>query len=172
MNHRVSRIFALLFALLSLRGYAQTTPHPAAEQALEQIVLEQDFGDNLKFHSREAVTFADNSRVRGLNGLMFVRWKGAEPATEIVASVQWFEETSDLLSFYRAERARTGRGLLPIGDTIVWKTGEHSYLWTDGEHFVIGLGGSPAVPQEMLEAWLAMIDSNLPDLARVPTDPH
>jgi hypothetical protein len=59
--------------------------------------------------------------------------------------------------------------LLAIADTVIWKTGEQSYLWTDGEHFVVGLGGSPAPPREMLEAWLALIESNPPDLAPVPT---
>lgn len=169
MNIRVFFIFAPLLALLSLQGYAQIPAHPGAEKALGQIVLEQDFGDDLKFHSREAATFADNPRVPGLNGLIFMRWKGANPATEIVASVQWFEETTDLLPFYRAEKARTARGLLSMGSTVIWKTGEQSYLWTDGEHFVVGLGGSPAPPQAMLEAWLALIESNPPDLAQIPT---
>lgn len=169
MKIRVSFILATLLALLSLQGYAQTAAHPGAEKALEQIVLERDFGDDLKFHSREAATFADNPRVPGLNGLIFMRWKGSNSATEIVASVQWFEETSDLLPFYHAERARSARGLLTIGNTVIWRTGEQSYLWTDGEHFVVGLGGSPAPPQEMLEAWLVLIESNPPDLAQIPT---
>ena len=168
MSSRVFFIVAPLFALLSLPGYAQTAPPPGAEKALERIVLERDFGDNLRFHSREVITIAENPKVPGLNGLMFMRWKGAVPATEVVASVQWFEKTSDLLTFYRAEKVRTGQGLLAIGDTVIWRTGEHSYLWTDGEHFVVGLGGSPAPPTEMLEAWLALIESNPPDLARVP----
>jgi hypothetical protein len=170
MRFRFFFIFAPLFALLSMHGNAQTAPHPGAKKAMERIVLERDFGDNLKFHSREVITIAENSKVPGLNGLMFMRWKGAAPAMEVVASVQWFEDTSDLLHFYRAEKARTGRGLLPIGDTVIWKTGDNSYLWTDGEHFVVGLGGSPAPPKEMLEAWLALIGSNPPDLARVPVD--
>ena len=66
-------------------------------------------------------------------------------------------------------KRRVPGGGLPIGDTVIWKTDEHSYLWTDGEHFVVGLGGSPALPKEMLEAWLALIESNPPDLARVPS---
>lgn len=170
MRFRIFSILAPLFALLSLQGYAQTAPHPGAERAMAGIVLERDFGDNLKFHSREVITIAENREVPGLNGLMFMRWKGATPAMEVIASVQWFEDTSDLLHFYRAEIARAGRGLLPIGDTVIWKTGEHSYLWTDGAHFLIGLGGSPAPPEEMLEAWLALIESSPPDLARMPTD--
>jgi len=169
MSFRVLFILAPLFALLSLQGYAQTTPHPGAEKALERIVLERDFGDNLRFHSREVITVAENPKVPGLNGLMFMRWKGATPTIEVVASVQWFEDTSDLLPFYRAEKARTGRGIVPIGDAVIWKTGENSYLWTDGEHFVVGLGGSPAPSKEMLEAWLALIESNPPDLAQMPT---
>ena len=170
MRSPVFFILASLFALTSLQGHAQTAPHPGAEKALARIVLERDFGDDLKFDSREVVTIDENPRVRGLNGLMFMRWKGADTQAKVVASVQWFEETSDLLPFYRAEKARTVRGLLAIGDTVIWKTSENSYLWTDGEHFVVGLGGSPTPPKEMLEAWLALIKSNPPDLARLPTD--
>jgi hypothetical protein len=169
MNVRVFFAFASLVALSLAQAHAQSSPHPGAEKALQRIVLEQDFGDGVTFHSREAITFAENPRVPGLNGLLFMRWKGADPAVEIVASVQWFEQASDLLAFYRAEKARTARGLRAIGDTVVWKTSEHSYLWTDGEHFVVGLGGSPAPPEEMLRAWLDLIESNPPDLAPVPT---
>ena len=168
MNFSVSFILLPLFALLPLQGYAQAAPHPGAEKALERIVLERDFGDNLKFDSREAITIKDNSRVPGLNGLMFVRWKGPDPTIEVVASLQWFEKTSDLLPFYRAQKARVAQGLLAVGDTVIWKIGEDGYLWTDGEHFVVSLGGSPAPPKEMLAAWLALIESNPPDLARVP----
>ena len=169
MSFRVFVIFAPLFTLLSMQAYAQTATHPGAEKALGRIVLERDFGDNLRFHSREVTTIEENTKVRGLNGLMFMRWKGSDPEMEVVASVQWFEDTSDLLPFYRAQKARTGQGLLTVGDTVIWRTGKHSYLWTDGEHFVVGLGGSPAPPKKMLEAWLALIESNPPDLARVPT---
>lgn len=168
MQLSVSLFLSILVALLAPQGHAQPTPHPGAEKALERIVLEEDFGNNLVFHSREVVTMAENPSVQGLNGLLFLRWKGVDPSREIVASVQWFEKTDDLLIFYRAERARVGRGLLPIGDTVIWKTGKSSYLWTDGEHFVVGLGGSPAPPREMLEAWLVIIGSNPPDLAPVP----
>lgn len=160
---------ALVCALFPLQGYAEVAAHPGAEKALARIVLDENFGDDLEFHSKEVVTMAENSRVPGLNGLMFVRWKGADPATEITASVQWFEKTKDLMPFYRTERTRLGRGLLPIGDSVIWKTGENSYLWTDGAHFIVGLSGRPAPPRKMLEAWLALVESHPPDLAPVPT---
>lgn len=169
MFMRILFIVATLLAVLSPEVHAQPAPHPDAEKAQERIVLEQDFGRGLELYSRESVTMAENPTVPGLNGLLFMRWRGAEPAAEVVASVQWIEETSDLLEFYRAEKARTQRGLLATGDTVVWKTSESSYLWTDAEHIVVGLGGSPAPSREMLEAWLALIDSNPPDLLRLPT---
>jgi len=97
-----------------------------------------------------------------------MRRKGANPATEVVGSVQWFKKTSDLLLFFRAEKARMQGGLLSIADKVIWKTSEHRYLWTEGENFMVGLGGSPLPPREMLEAWLVLIESNPPDLARVP----
>jgi len=163
----ISLAAALL--LLAPAGQAQPTPHPGAERALRGIVLERDFGDNLKFHSREVLTLADNSRVRGLNGLMFVRWKGPDAGTEVVASVQWFENTRELLPFYRAAKSRAELGLVSIDDTVIWKTSESSYLWTDGGHFVVAIGGSPAPSKEMLRAWLALIESRPPDLAKLPS---
>ena len=99
MRFRFFFIFAPLFALFSMQGCTQTAAHPGAEKAMERIVLERDFGDNLKFHSRKVITIAENPKVPGLNGLMFMRSKGAAPAMEVVASVQWFEDTGDLLHF-------------------------------------------------------------------------
>lgn len=163
----VSRLFFALLALTGLNAFAQTTPHLQAELALDGIVLEKSFA-GLVLQSRDAVTMIENPRVPGLNGILFMRWKGADPAKEIMASVQWFENKEDLLAFYRKEKARRRAGLFVVADSVVWKTGESSYLWTDGRHFVVGLGGAPAPPREMLEAWLALIESNPPDLARVP----
>ncbi|MEM7276922.1 MAG: hypothetical protein AAF385_02260 [Pseudomonadota bacterium] len=166
---RAFLVLAPLIALPSIYAAAQSSSHPGAEKALAQIVLKKDFSDGLELRSRESVTFLENPRVPGLNGLLFMRWKGADPSVEITASVQWFEKASDLLAFYRTEKARTAHGLRIVGDTVVWKTSEQSYLWTDGEHFVIGLGGSPTPSQEMLLAWLDQIESNPPDLAPVRT---
>ena len=172
MKLRIFFVLAPLLVLSSLQAQSSDSPHLGAAKAMERIVLERDFGDNLRFHSREASTFADNQSVPGLNGLMFMRWKGEDPATEVVASVQWFERTSDLLAFYRAEKARTARGLETVDNTVIWKTSEHSFLWTDGKNFVVGIGGSPKPPPEMLTAWLGLVASNPPDLARVSTPPR
>lgn len=146
----------------------QPAGHPGAEQALARIVLERDFGADLRFHSRDVVTMAENTRVPGLNGLMFMRWRGEDVGTEVTASVQWFEDTALMLSFYRNEKARRGFSLAPIGDTVVWTDRESVFAWTDGAHFVVSLGGAPRPPKEMLEAWLALISSNPVDLAPIP----
>ena len=167
MNPRFLTFLAPLIVLSCAQAHAQSAPHPGAEEALERIVLDQDFGDSLMFDSREVTTIASNTAVTGLNGLLFMRWKGTDPAMEVTASVQWFERAEDLLAFYRKEKARTARGLQVVDDAVIWKTSEQSYLWTDGKHFVVGIGGSPAPPEEMLKAWLELIESNLPDLAPV-----
>lgn len=158
-----------LAVLLSPGVNAQSAPHPGAEKAMERIVLEQDFGDDLKLHSREILSIAENPKTPGLNGLMFMRGKGASPDMEVTASVQWFEKREELLPFYRDSPARHSYSLMPIGDTIIWTDRENTYLWTDREHFVVGLIGSPAPSRKIIEAWLALIDSNPPDLAKLPT---
>lgn len=134
--------------------------HAGAEEAMEKIVLEKDFGE-LKFHLREFVTMAQNDRVPGLNGLMFMRWKGDTPGTEVMASVQWFEEKEDLIDFYAKSTKRADHELGKLGDTILWEIGESGYLWTDGEHFLVSLGGSPTPSPEMVNAWLELIASEV-----------
>jgi hypothetical protein len=145
---------------------AQPPKHPGAEKAMAKIVLEKDFGDDLKFHSRQVVTMAHNDKVPGLNGLMFMRWKGEAPGTEVMASVQWFEETKDLLAFYDQSKKREDYKLGEFDGTKVWKIGEAGYSWTDGEHFLVSLGGSPAPPPEMVKAWLAMIASKVAEVEK------
>ena len=44
--------------------------------------------------------------------------------------------------------------------------GEKGYSWTDGEHFLVSLGGSPQPPQEMVEAWLSMIGSKVAEIEK------
>ena len=88
MHYQVTFILTTLLALISSSAVAQPAKHPEAEKALARIVLKKDFGDDLRFHSREVVTIARNDGVPGLNGLMFVRWKGDNPGTEVMASVQ------------------------------------------------------------------------------------
>lgn len=162
----VVAIVPILGALSLLTGphaAAQPAEHPGAEQALAEIVLEQDFGDDLRFRSREVVTLAENDRVPGLNGLMFMRWGGERTDTEITASVQWFEKKENLLAFYEETKKRRYE-LGEFGGTTLWKIGDAGYSWTDGEHFLVSLAGSPAPPPEMVRAWLAMIGSRVADL--------
>lgn len=172
MQTRLLTILGTLAVLFSPDASAQQgkpAPHPQAEEAMEKIVLKKDFGENLKFHSREVVTMLQNDRVPGLNGLMFMRWKGDEPGTEVMASVQWFEEKDDLLKFYAPTTKRKDYKLGEFDGTALWMIGENGYSWTDGEHFLVSLGGSPRPPQEMVKAWLSMIGSKVAEIEREAT---
>lgn len=169
MQKRLFTILGTLAVLFSPVAFAQQgkpAPHPQAQKAMEKIVLKKDFGENLKFHSRKVVTMLKNDRVPGLNGLMFMRWKGDDPGTEVMASVQWFEEKDDLLKFYAPTTSRKNYKLGELGGTTLWMIGENGYSWTDGEHFLVSLGGSPQPPQEMVEAWLSMIGSKVAEIEK------
>ena len=169
MKAKYPPLVSAIALLVSLSAVAQgqvPQKHPGAEKAMAKIVLEEDFGDDLKFHSREVVTLAQNDRVPGLNGLMFMRWKGDGAGTEVMASVQWFEKKEDLLAFYAGSKKRKGFKLGEFDGTVLWKVGESGYSWTDGEHFMVSLGGSPPPPPEMVKAWLAMITSKVADLEK------
>lgn len=133
---------------------------------MEKIVLKKDFGENLKFHSREVVTMVQNDRVPGLNGLMFMRWKGDDPETEVMASVQWFEKKEDLLKFYASNTKKKDYKLGELDGTSLWVIGEDGYLWTDGQHFLVTLGGSPQPPKDMVKDWLSLIGSKVAEIEK------
>jgi hypothetical protein len=166
MHCALVSIFGTLSVLVSSTATAQPPKHPEAEKAFARIVLEKNFGDDLKFHSRQVVTMAQNDRVPGLNGLMFMRWKGDAPGTEVMASVQWFAENKELLAFYAQSNTREDYKLGKFDGTTLWKIGDSGYSWTDGEHFLVSLGGSPAPPPEMVKAWLAMIASKVAEVEK------
>lgn len=156
---------AVLILLSSTVARSQeSAKHPGAEKAMAKIVLKRDFGA-LKFRSRQVVTIAQNDKVPGLNGLMFMKWKGG-PGTEVMASVQWFAKKDDLLTFYAKSKKRADYKLGKFEKTTLWKIGEAGYLWTDGEHFLVSLGGSPAPPPEMVKAWLGMIPSKVAEVEK------
>lgn len=169
MHSRLLTVLGTLAVMFSSDASGQPgkpAPHPLAEKAMEKIVLKKDFGENLKFHSREVVTMLQNDRVPGLNGLMFMRWKGDDPGTEVMASVQWFEKKEDLLKFYAPTTKRKDYKLGELDSTSLWMIGENGYSWTDGEHFLVSLGGSPQPPEEMVKDWLAMIGSRVADIEK------
>jgi hypothetical protein len=165
MQSKFVPILGTLSVLVSSSAMAQLPKHPEAENALAKIVLEKDFGDDLKFRSRQVVTIARNDKVPGLNGLMFMKWKGG-PGTEVMASVQWFEKKDDLIKFCAESKKRADYKLKKFEKTTLWKIGEAGYMWTDGEHFLVSLGGSPAPPSEMVKAWLEMIPSKVADVEK------
>ena len=167
MPRKLVSILGTLAALILSTTVARSQErdkHPGAEEAMAKVVLDKDFGD-LKFRSREVVTIARNDKVPGLNGLMFMKWKGA-PDTEVMASVQWFEKKDDLLKFYAESSKGAVYKLGEFDGTTLWKIGEAGYLWTDGEHFLVSLGGSPAPPEEMVKAWLGMIPSKVAEVEK------
>ena len=55
------KIAFILLGLISSTAVAQPAKHPQAEKALARIVLEKDFGDDLKFDSREVISVDRNS---------------------------------------------------------------------------------------------------------------
>ncbi len=140
---------------------AQPDPHPAAERALSKLVLEKDYAGGLSFDSRDIVTLATNDRVPGLNGLMFVRWKGEDVGTEITVSIQWFERLEDLRSFYTTSPQSQNFTLGDFAGTKIWQIGGYGYAWTDGRHFLISLAGNPTPPDEMVNDWLALIENRV-----------
>jgi len=155
----------LVFILITMGNLlAQTRtslPHPAAAKALEQIVLKKAYGENLQLYSREAITMMHNDSVTGLNGLMFIRWKGSEPGIKIMASMQWFEDKDDLLQFYAETMEENDYRMVEFKDTPLWMTGEKTYMWTDRQHFLVSLGGSPCPPDEMLQGCMQLISSRI-----------
>ena len=88
--------------------------------------------------------------------------------------MQWFEKKGDLLRLYSKSRKRADHKLSKFNGTTLWKIGEAGYSWTDGEHFLVSLGGSPAPPPEMVKAWLAMIASKVAEVEKntkqIPAD--
>lgn len=146
---------------------AQSDRHAEAEVALEHIVFHHQFA-GLELAHREIITFTENPKVKGMNGLLLMRWRGESASVEVTASVQWFEKTADLLDFYRGSQRPKILGLKSIDKRVVWKTENAGYFWTDSEHFVVGLIGSPPPSEELLKAWLSLVASRLPELAAVP----
>ena len=164
-------VFATLSVLISSGAAAQPPKHPEAEKALAKIVFENDFGDGLKLHSRQVVTMAQNDRVPGLNGLMFIEWEGDDADTGVMASVQWFEKKKDLLTFYAQSHKRKDYELGKFDETILWNIldenrKEIGYSWTDGEHLLVSMGGSPSPSPKMVKAWLALIPSKVAEIEK------
>tara|TARA_B110000483_G_scaffold139508_1_gene166643 strand:- start:649 stop:1179 length:531 start_codon:yes stop_codon:yes gene_type:complete len=162
--HLLLFLLSTFSVLEAAHEITQPRPHSEAEKAMAGIDLERDFGPQLKFHSREIVTMAINNQILGMNGLMSMRWRGDDPHTEITASVQWFEHRSDLLNFYAEGVNRDGFQLGQINGAVVWEIGEHGFSWTDGEHFLVSLIGSPPPPPKMLNAWMASVPSNVAEI--------
>ncbi len=155
----------IVTALFAGSAVAQPEKHPEAEKAMAKIVLQKDFGKQLKFHSREVVTVARNDKVPGLNGLMFMYWWGDAGIT-IKASVVWFEKKDDLLKFYASTTQGNDYKLGEFNGTRIWKMGKDGYTWTDGEHFMVSLGGPPLPPEEMVKDWLGMIGSKVAEIEK------
>lgn len=169
MQPKFLLILGAVTVLVSSSAMAQPPKHPEAEKALAKIVFEEDFGDGLELHSRQVVTMAENNRVPGLNGLMFIEWEADGPGTGVMASVQWFEKKKDLLAFYVQSHERKDYKLGEFDGTTLWNILDEDskkvgYSWTDGEHFLVSLGGNPVPSPKMVKAWLAMIPSKVAEV--------
>ncbi len=168
MHTKLLTILGTLSVLFSTGAFAQQgmpATHPQAEKAMAKIVLKKDFSNNLKFHSRKVVTMLKNDGAPGLNGLLFMKWKGG-PGNSVTASVQWFEKKDDLLNFYTLATKRKDHQLGGFDGTTLWKISENGYSWTDGEHFLVSLAGSPPPPERMVKDWLAMIGSKVAEIEK------
>lgn len=169
MKSNIFTILGALTGLVSSIAFGQQgnpAPHPEAEKAMEKIVLKKDFGEKLRFRSREVVTMLKNDRVPGLNGLMFMRWTGADSETGVLASVQWFEKRDGLLKFYAQTTKNDDHILVEFDGVSLWKIGEAGYSWTDGEHFLVSLAGSPRPPEAMIKDWLSLIGSKVAEIEK------
>ncbi len=178
MKTKLISAICIVTALFTGSAIAQPEKHPEAEKAMAKIVLQKDFGKQLKFHSREVVTMAKNDKVPGLNGLMFMRWKGDDPSAGVEATVVWFEKKDDLLKFYVSTTKGNDYKLGEFNGTRIWKIGENGYTWTDGENFLVSLGGAPLPPEEMVKDLLYMIGSKVAEIEkqreneRAPREPR
>jgi hypothetical protein len=166
MKTKLISTIGIVTTLLAGSAVAQPEKHPEAEKAMAKIVLQKDFGNQLKFHSREVVTVAKNDKVPGLNGLMFMRWKGDDSSAGVEATVVWFEKKDDLLKFYASTTQGNDYKLGEFNGSRIWKIGENGYTWTDGKNFLVSLGGSPRPPEEMVKDWLAMIGSKVAEIEK------
>lgn len=160
-SQRIHQI-AIVVLLISASAVAQAQGpqrHPRAAQALEKAVPEQNFG-KLHLEKHEVVTVRDNRQVPGLNGLMFVYYK-SDGGRQIMLSVQWFEETKDLLAFYESQLKEQIKQLPELKKrefdmNVIWSEGDKAYFWTDRKHFAVGMGGD-SIPPEMAKAYLRRI---------------
>lgn len=153
--------------LIAGKALAQPEEHPEANKAIGKIVLQKNYGE-LKFHSRDFVTMTKNDRVQGLNGLMFLNWFGGAPDTRVSAEVLWFEKKDDLLKFDASKPKGNDSKLEEINGVRIWKMGADGYSWTDGEHFLVSVGGPPSPPEEMVKDLLAMIGSKVTAIEKQP----
>jgi hypothetical protein len=164
MKAKFIPIIGFVIALVAGSVIAQQVKrakHPKAAKALAKIVLRKDYGNLLKFESREFQTDAWNDVVPSLNGMMFMRWKGDDEDTEVEAVVLWFEQKDALIKFYESTTKRDDYKLDEFNGKKIWKIGENGYTWTDGEHFLVSMGGSPRPPDEMVNDFLGMISNKV-----------
>jgi hypothetical protein len=165
MKAKLISTIGIVTALIAGSAVAQPEQHAEAEKAIAKIVLQKDYAE-LKFHSRDVVTMTKNDKVQGLNGLMSLNWFGGAPGSRVTAEVLWFEKKDDLLKFYGSANKWDDCKLDEINCTRIWKMGANRYTWTDGEHFMLSVGGPPCPPEEMVKDLLAMIGSKVAEIEK------
>lgn len=164
MNSRL--VFPLGMLLLVTDGVVaqDDTPqeHPEAKVALEQVVVEADFGD-YKFDHHDISTMKNNPQVPGLGGLMFVRYKSGK-TDEVELSVTWHEDKQALDSFFARTKQNPMFKKHKVGEQVILQFKQddgQACSWTDGKHLVISMLSGEPIPEELINAYLAVIPSAL-----------
>lgn len=156
----------LLSSAIAVAQVGDPQQHPAAAQAMSQVILKRDFGA-FKFDKGDFVTIQQNNRVPGLHGLAFVKYKAAG-GNQIMLSIQWFEDKEKLQAFFESgikmqRKQQPGLKTRKVAGSTVWANGAMAYYWTDGRNFMVSMGGA-AVPPEMAKAYLDVIPSRVTEM--------
>lgn len=166
---RLIRQLSAVLMLLSASLVAQEkdrADNPQAAEALAAVVQKKDLG-KFQFDKSDMVTMKQNDRVPGLGGLVFAYYKD-DAGSRIMLEILWFEYKDKLLAFYDSQlktqlKQQKELKKSKVEDSVIWGNGDKAYYWTDGEHFVVSMGGAP-IPPEMAKSYLKLVPSRVAEL--------
>jgi len=138
---------------------------PPAVKALEHVLLKTDFGA-FKFEKHEIEIPDDSFLTPGLRGILVANYRSAE-GEHISVYVQWFDDRQKLLSYFNTyvdQRAGFFERSQFEGVGIISIHNDSWYLWSDGQQFMVTVGGAP-MPAEMIRQYLQAIPSKVTEIA-------